>query len=122
MYIVKSIKRRNSNQFHCYVLCVPCVCPVFVYGSAVLHLVMDNSLGSEACSAGSLPLSPSQREPLRLCQTGRVHSENAPTAQMGGKNSESFDCVSVHTVSSLHESLQVANFERCECAFPRPIT
>ena len=92
-----------------------CVCPVFVYGSAVLHLVMDNSLGFEACSAGSLPVSPSQREPLCLCQTGCVHSENAPAAQTGGKNSESFGCFCVHTVSSLHTSLQVANCEMRVC-------
>lgn len=98
-------------------MCAPCLRP-----AQQCYLVMANSFGFEACSAGSLPLSPSQRELRCLCQNGRVHSESAPAAQTGGKNRESFDCFSVQTVSALHTSLQVANFERCECAFPRPIT
>ncbi|KAB0391257.1 hypothetical protein E2I00_000681 [Balaenoptera physalus] len=43
-----------------------------------------------ACSPGSLPLSRSQREPLYLCQTGSIYSENAPSGQTGGKNCSGF--------------------------------
>ena len=86
------------------------------------YLVKANSFGFEACSAGSLPVSPSQRAALCLCHDGRVHSESAPATRKGGKSRERLDCFSVQTVSSLHTSLQVANFERCEGAFPRPVT
>lgn len=67
-------------------------------------------------------MSPSQRAALCLCHDGRVHLESAPAAQKGGKNRQRLDCFSVQTVSSLHMSLQVANLERCQCAFPRPVT
>lgn len=98
------------------------MCSGFVCAMCALCLCMAQQcytcngylLGSEACSAGRACSSPPQREPC-ACAKLAASTGNAPAAQTEVKHEALIVFLFIQG-KFLHASLQVANFERCECS------